>query len=89
MPALFLWFLGKIKGTSDPEVYGGDVPVSDTPVPTYGDLQTFALHPNVLCYDNNLFFRYKQDVHYHTIGVRLAPQRALLRQKTIFLGNNT
>lgn len=66
VPALFLYLLGLIKGTSKPERFGGDVPLADTPVPTYDDLQTFASHPNVLCYDNNLFFRY-ENVCYRTV----------------------
>lgn len=57
VPALFLYLLGLIKSDSPPSRFPGDVPLSDTPVPTYGDLQTFASHPNVLCYDNNMFFR--------------------------------
>lgn len=58
VPALFLYLLGIIKGDYKPERFPGDIPLGDTPVPTYDDLQTFASHPNVLCYDNNLFFRY-------------------------------
>lgn len=57
MPALFLFMLGRIKDSSEPERFEGDIPLTDTPVPTYQDLETFASHPNVLCYDNNLFFR--------------------------------
>lgn len=33
------------------------MPVDDTPVPTYETLQTYAVYPNVLCYDDNLFMR--------------------------------
>lgn len=57
VPALFLFLMGLIKDDFNPESYPGDIPLADTPVPTYADLQTFASHPNVLCYDNNLFFR--------------------------------
>lgn len=57
VPALFLYLLGWIKGDYKPDRFSGDIPLNDTPLPTYGDLQTFASHPNVLCYDNNLFFR--------------------------------
>lgn len=57
VPALFIYLLGLIKGTDKPERYEGGIPVIDTPVPTYEELQVFASHPNVLCYDNNLFFR--------------------------------
>lgn len=57
VPALFLFTLGRIKGSTKPTRYPGDIPLTDTPVPSYDNLQTFASHPNVLCYDNNLFFR--------------------------------
>ncbi|CAB1102001.1 unnamed protein product [Ectocarpus sp. CCAP 1310/34] len=57
VPALFLYLMGLIKGDSEPTRYEGDIPFADTPVPTFEDLQTFASHPNVLCYDNNIFFR--------------------------------
>lgn len=57
VPALFLYLMGLIKGDQEPTRYGGDIPFADTPVPTFEDLQTFASHPNVLCYDNNIFFR--------------------------------
>ena len=58
VPALFLFFLGRIKGNSEPKRFEGDIPLADTPVPTYQDLETFASHPNVLCNDDNIFFRY-------------------------------
>ena len=55
---MFLFLLGLIKGDYKPKRYEGDIPLADTPVPTYQDLEVFASHPNVLCYDNNIFFRY-------------------------------
>lgn len=56
-PALITLLIGLIKSSLTVDVFGEVVPVTDTPVPTYGELESSLSYPNVLCYDNNMFHR--------------------------------
>lgn len=49
--------IGAIKSAVEVEVYPDAVPILDTPVPVYAELENQVSYPNVLCFDNNMFLR--------------------------------
>lgn len=57
-PAVIVLLIGSIKNAITTVVTEEGVPVSDTPVATYGAIQNSSTFPNVLCYDNNMLMRY-------------------------------
>lgn len=57
VPAVIVLLIGAIKSSLTVDVFSEEVPASDAPVPTFGELAGNISYPNVLCYDNNMFQR--------------------------------
>lgn len=55
--------IGAIKSHIDVDKFEAFVPAADVPVVPYEVLQDMASHPNVICYDNNLFYRFVYPVY--------------------------
>ncbi|CAM9541397.1 unnamed protein product [Ascophyllum nodosum] len=56
-PAIFVLFVSAIKELIEVEEYGAYIPAADVPVVPYEVLQETASYPNLLCHDNNAFYR--------------------------------
>lgn len=58
MPGVIMLVIGAMKSYIDVDKFEASIPVADVPVVPYEVLQDMASYPNVMCYDNNLFYRY-------------------------------
>lgn len=58
VPAIIMLLLGAIiKAGADLDKFPAEVPTSDTPVFTYGDMQNIPTYPSALCFDDDMFLR--------------------------------
>lgn len=59
MPAVIMLLIGSIKGLIDVREFEEYIPAADVPVVPYEIIHNITTsYPNVLCYDNNPFYRY-------------------------------
>ena len=61
-PAVIMLLIGSIKSTISSVITEEAVPDTDTPIVTYEVMQNATAFPNVLCYDNNMFIRWGENI---------------------------
>ena len=57
-PAILVLLIGAFKELIEVEEHEAFVPAADVPVVPYEVIQDTASYPNILCHDNNAFYRF-------------------------------
>ena len=57
VPAIIMLLIAAIKGVIEVDEFEAFIPDADVPVVSYEAIQNTTSYPNVLCHDNNAFFR--------------------------------
>ena len=53
-----MFLVSAVKGLIEVEDFEAYIPAADVPVVPYEVIQETESYPNVLCYDNNVFYRF-------------------------------
>ena len=53
-----MFLVSAVKDLIEVEEFESYIPAADVPVVPYEVIQETASYPNVLCYDNNVFYRF-------------------------------